>query len=77
MDFLSKDDGKMGFHHRWISLMMNAFVSYSILANRGPKGFIKPTRGLRKGDPLSPYLFLIYVEGLHSLISQARLDGGI
>ena len=28
------------------------------------------TRGIRKSDPLSPFLFLIYIEGLHSIISQ-------
>ena len=46
-------------------------VSYLILVNGEPKGEIKPSRGIRQGDPLSPYLFLLYFEGLNRLIQGA------
>jgi hypothetical protein len=77
--FLEKIMCRMGFHQKWISLMIECIstVSYSILVNGEPHGHIKPSRGLRQGDPLSPYLFLLCAEGLHSLIKKAKRDGAI
>uniref|UniRef100_A0A2N9J7Z2 Reverse transcriptase domain-containing protein n=1 Tax=Fagus sylvatica TaxID=28930 RepID=A0A2N9J7Z2_FAGSY len=70
---------KMGFHQKWIGLMFECIstVSYSILINGEPHGNILPSRGLRQGDPLSPYLFLLCAEGLHSLIKKAESSGDI
>lgn len=61
---------KLGFHDRWISLMMMCIksVSYSMLLNGEPKGLIHPTRGIRQGDPISPYLFLLCGEGLSAML---------
>ena len=52
-------------------------VSYSMILNGQPIGYIKPSRGLRQGDPLSPYLFLMCVMGLQSLLHKAELEGQI
>ena len=47
-------------------------ASYSILINGEPNGFINPTRGIRQGDPLSPYIFILCMEALsHSLITAS------
>lgn len=47
-------------------------VSYSIKINGQVEGAIKPSRGLRQGAHLSPYLFISYAEGLSSILHVAR-----
>ena len=78
-DYLSSVMEKMGFNEHWIRLMMLCVktVTYSILVNGEPKGMITPTRGIRQGDPLSPFLFLLCTEGLNGLINQAFQQGHI
>lgn len=46
-------------------------VRYSICVNGEAKAQIHPKRGLRQGDPLSPYLFLIVKDVLSNLIQSA------
>ncbi|GAA0169381.1 hypothetical protein LIER_23884 [Lithospermum erythrorhizon] len=43
-------------------------ITYSVLVNGTAKGYIKPTRGIRQGDHLSPYLFLICAKGLTCML---------
>ena len=68
---------KMGFAERWISLVMECIrtVQFSVLIDGVPKGFINPTRGIRQGDPLSPYIFLLCAEGLSTLLHKASTLG--
>ena len=77
--FLEKLMEKLGFDSRWTSFISSCiwFVSFSILVNGEPHGNFTPNRGLHQGDPLSLYLFLLCVEGLHSLIQQAEISGSI
>ncbi|XP_061993936.1 uncharacterized protein LOC133711869 [Rosa rugosa] len=70
---------RLGFCSRWVDVVMATIksVSYSILINGAPTGFILPTRGIRQGDPLSPYLFILCAEGLSALISSSVQHGTI
>src|SRR3954465_8131853 len=69
----------LGFVERWVHWMMMCVTSvhYSILVNTDRVGPIQPGRGLRQGDPLSPYLFILIAEGLSALIKGAVSRGDI
>lgn len=72
-DFLRFMMAKMNFGSIWMDWMEACkFKSHlSILINGNPKMSFKVGRGLRHGDPLSPFLFVVIAGGLTCLIKNA------
>lgn len=68
---------KMGFPLKFVGLVLNCVssVSYSVLLNGKPTRCFRPSRGIRQGDPISPYLFLLCAEALSVLIRRAEEEG--
>ena len=75
--FLMKVMQKMGFGPKWLSWMWWCIstTKYSIMVNEVPAGFFSSSKGLRQGDPLSPYLFVMGMEVLSVLIRRV-MEGG-
>lgn len=69
-DFLKFLMWKTGFGSKWMSWMEASVFSssVSILVNGNPTGEFMALRGLCQGDPLSPFLFLLVVEGLAGMM---------
>lgn len=70
---------RMGFAERWIQWIMLCIrsVSYTVLLNGQTYGRITPERGIRQGDPLSPFLFILCAEALVHVMNRAELQGNI
>ncbi|XP_019157468.1 PREDICTED: uncharacterized protein LOC109154044 [Ipomoea nil] len=77
--FLEGMLGALGFERRWVELLMMCVttINYTIQVNGEAVGTVRPSRGIRQGDPLSPYLFIICAEGLSVLLQQAEARGDI
>ena len=78
-EFLERAMRHLGLGKRMVRLIMSCIssVSYSVILNGQHVGNIKPSRGLRQGDPLSSYLFLMCAMGLQSLLRKAEMGGHI
>ena len=67
MDFLEK-------YRKWIMCCIST-VKFSILINGSPSNFFGSPKGIRQGDPLSPFLFDVVMEALSCMLYMAIVAG--
>ncbi|XP_026384062.1 uncharacterized protein LOC113279597 [Papaver somniferum] len=67
---------KLGFSEDWCHLIFQCIssVSYSVLVNGSPSDIFYPYRGIRQGDFLSPYIFILCMETLSQLLLKGEKD---
>eukprot|EP00253_Pinus_taeda_P036048 PITA_36048 len=73
-NYLGKFLESFGFSRRWIDWIHSLISSpnFSILVNGTPSKTFTASRGIRQGDPLSPFLFILATEGLGRFIKKER-----
>ncbi|GKU94281.1 hypothetical protein SLEP1_g7800 [Rubroshorea leprosula] len=76
-EFLDYMMTRMGFCATWRKWIQECLESssVSILVNGSPTNQFPVNKGIRQGDPLSPFLFLIVAEGLNGLVASTVEKG--
>ena len=75
--FIANMMNKFGFQQTWIDRVMKLIssVSYSFTHNSQEFGSVIPSRGIRQGDPISPYIYILCAEGLSAMIRRNESVG--
>ncbi|GKV19346.1 hypothetical protein SLEP1_g29624 [Rubroshorea leprosula] len=68
---------RFGFGAKWRGWIKECLSTArcSVLVNGSPTEEFDLEKGLRQGDPLSPFLFLMIMEGLNGLVKKAETEG--
>ncbi|GJS38525.1 RNA-directed DNA polymerase, eukaryota, reverse transcriptase zinc-binding domain protein [Tanacetum coccineum] len=76
-DFLDLILNKLGFSLKWRTWIKGCLHNSrsSVLVNGSPTEEFKLFRGLRQGDPVSLFFFILAMEGLHALTCKAEALG--
>ncbi|XP_026442407.1 uncharacterized protein LOC113341915 [Papaver somniferum] len=76
-DFLDEILSLMGFGTKWRTWIRRwvEFAKFYVLVNGSVAGYFKIKKGIRQGDPISPFLFLLVGEALNFMIKQAQEQG--
>jgi len=69
----------MGFPPTWCHWIKELIYrpSFSVMINGSPGGFFKSNRGIRQGDPLSPFIFVMVMEFLSIHMQLPEESGNI
>ena len=67
----------MGFGWKWVRWIKWCITtaSFFVIVNGSPTEFFNSSKGLRQGDPLSPYLFVLGMEVFLILVDKAAVEG--
>ncbi|GJY77297.1 putative RNA-directed DNA polymerase, eukaryota, reverse transcriptase zinc-binding domain protein [Tanacetum coccineum] len=76
-EYLDEIMGKLGFGSKWRKWISGCLrnARASVLVNGSPTNEFEIQKGLRQGDPMSPFLFILAMEGLHALMCKAESVG--
>ena len=68
---------RLGFVTRWVRLiiMCVSTIKHAVIVNGNLCGSITPSKGLRQGNPISPYLFILCAEALSAMVEKANVEG--
>ena len=71
LEGILKDFGSAEKWTNWVMNMVSSTI-FLILVNGSPSSPFNASRGIRQGDPLSPFLFIIVAEGLGRMLKNRR-----
>lgn len=79
--FITRTLKSLGFHGEFVNWIQECRTTpnFSVFINGSPQGFFKASRGLRRGDPPSPYIFILSMEVLSGMLfnveNENKLEG--
>lgn len=76
-DFIYETLSEVGFNQNFCNLLIScvSLCSFQVLFNGSKTTPFIPSRGIRQGDPISPYLFVMCMERLAHLIQKEVVSG--
>ena len=68
---------RCGFGEKWCSWIKHCISSarFSVLINGAPSSFFESSQGVRQGDPLSPFLFVLVMEAFSRMLGAFTSRG--